>query len=61
MKRYKGLIKETWWLWLIFLSVGVIGGYFLPAALVTLPMTFFSFLYFGFMRYDADGNPREMD
>jgi len=61
MKRYIGLLKETWWLWMLFLAFGIIGSFFDLVFLTSLPITVFSFLYFGVMRYDADGNPRQMD
>jgi len=46
---------------MLFLAFGIIGSFFDLVFLTSLPITVFSFLYFGVMRYDADGNPRQMD
>jgi len=56
MKRFQGLLRDTWLVWLIFVGGGCIGGIFLRVALMAIPISFVSFLYFGFMRYDSDGN-----
>lgn len=56
MKRFKGLLRDTWLVWLIFVGGGCIGGMFLPVALMAIPISFFAFIYFGLMRYDQDGN-----
>lgn len=56
MKRYQGLLRDTWWVWLIFVVGGCITGIFLPIALVAIPISAFSFIYFGLMRYDKHGN-----
>ena len=58
MKRYQALLKETWWLWIIIIAAGCIAGVVVsPVFFITLPICLFSFVYFGLMRYDADGNP----
>jgi hypothetical protein len=56
MNRYKGLLRDTWWVWAIFIVGGCVGGIFLPAAFSAIPISAFAFLYFGLMRYDSDGN-----
>lgn len=56
MKRYKGLLRDTWPVWLIFIVGGCIGGIFLPIALSAIPISVFAFIYFGLMRYDSEGN-----
>ena len=56
MKRFQGLLRDTWMVWAAFLAVGCIGGVFLPVFFVAIPICFVSFLYFGFMRYDSNGN-----
>lgn len=56
MKRFKGLLRDTWPVWLIFLAGGCIGGVFLPIAFMAIPISLFSFIYFGLMRYDKNGD-----
>ncbi len=55
MKRYKGLLRDTWWLWLIFVGGGSVAGIFMPIALSAIPISAFAFIYFGLMRYDNEG------
>ncbi|QEG20692.1 hypothetical protein [Mariniblastus fucicola] len=55
MKRYKGLIRDTWWVWLVFVGGGIIGGIFLPIFFSAIPISAFAFIYFGLMRYDSEG------
>jgi hypothetical protein len=60
MKRFQGLIKETWWLWLVLLTVGTILSFTVSIVfLATFPISFFSFIYFGMLRYDEDGNAKD--
>jgi hypothetical protein len=59
MKRYRGLFRDTWWLWLLMVGAGVIAAQFSPVFYSSIPISFFSFLYFGFVRYDEDGNQIE--
>lgn len=56
MKRYKGLLRDTWVVWLIFIGGGSIGGIFLPIAFCAIPISAFAFIYFGLMRYDKNGD-----
>ncbi len=58
MERFKSLLRDTWWLWLAFVGLGLILGIFDPVFLVALPISAFAFIYFGFMRYDEDGNAK---
>jgi nicotinamide riboside transporter PnuC len=60
MNRFRALLKNTWWLWLLFAVVTVIlfvlvGG----VALAIVPICVFTFFYFAFVRYDEKGNHRE--
>lgn len=58
MKRFKALLRETWWLWLLILVGGCIFGFAVSRVFfISIPICVFSFIYFGLMRYDADGNP----
>lgn len=57
MKRYKAFLKETWWLWCIYLVatcalVLLVHKIFLAI----LPMMIVNFFYFALVRYDDDGN-----
>ena len=56
MKRFQGLFRDTWMVWLLFIAGGSIAGIFLPVFFVAIPISVVSFLYFGFMRYDKSGN-----
>lgn len=56
MKRYKGLLRDTWWVWTIFIGFGSVAGIFFPIALCAIPISVFAFIYFGLMRYDKNGD-----
>ena len=57
MKRYRELIKDTWWLWTIFTAIVVfMVGWVSPIFLALVPMLVTVFFYFAFVRYDEDGN-----
>jgi type IV secretory pathway component VirB8 len=57
MKRYRKLIKDTWWLWLIFTAIVVFMVVWVsPIFLALVPMLITVFFYFAFVRYDEDGN-----
>jgi hypothetical protein len=55
--RFKGLFRDTWWLWAVFL---VISFTFIVLVnklfLVTLPVLVVAFVYYASMRYDDEGN-----
>ena len=60
MKRYVGLLRDTWWAWLTIVAFGVIGGIALSWIFYSaIPIAFFSFFYFGLIRYDAEGNAKD--
>lgn len=57
MKRFQRLLKETWWLWTIFVLTAILLITFVnPIFIVILPMMIIIFIYFAFVRYDDDGN-----
>ena len=57
MERFKGMWRETWWVWLILVGFGLAMAIFLhPVFYTSIPISIFSFIYFMFMRYDEDGN-----
>lgn len=58
MLRYKALIKETWWLWALFLVGGTIMTWVSLIFLLTFPICLIIFFWFAFVRYDEDGNFR---
>lgn len=58
MLRYKALIKETWWLWALFLVGGSVMTWLSLVFLLTFPICIIIFLWFGFVRYDEEGNFR---
>ncbi len=56
MARFKSLIRETWWLWLLFLVGGIVMSMLDPVFLLTFPICIFTFFWFAYIRYDEDGN-----
>ncbi|MFN7628627.1 MAG: hypothetical protein ACK5PZ_17525 [Pirellula sp.] len=57
MKRYKAFLKETWWLWCIYLVATFALVLFVHKIfLAILPMMIVNFFYFALVRYDDDGN-----
>lgn len=59
MNQLKGLWRDTWWLWCVFvglvLILSVLQSFFF---LLTLPALPISFCYFAFIRYDDEGNEK---
>ena len=54
-------MRDSWWAWLTILAFGLIGGVLLSRIfLSTIPIAVFAFVYFGVMRYDENGNEKEM-
>ena len=59
MRRYSQLLKDTWWLWLLYLAVaGLMIGYVNKIFVIMLPILVVIFLYFAIVRYDEDGTFR---
>lgn len=59
MNQIKGLLRETWWLWLLFYGAcGMLTRYVEPGMIVTFPMLFMVMIYFAFVRFDEDGESR---
>ena len=57
MKRYKAFLKQTWWLWAIYLLVaGSLITFVGPVFWAVIPMMVVNFFYFAIVRYDEDGN-----
>ncbi|MEZ6137259.1 MAG: hypothetical protein R3C53_20410 [Pirellulaceae bacterium] len=57
MNRYRALWIETWWLWIVLAVFGVVMTIGVSwIFLVTFPISLFTFFWFGFVRYDEDGN-----
>jgi hypothetical protein len=60
MKRFSGLLSDTWWFWLVFAGVAAILVWRVSFVfLSSIPIGLFAFLYFGLIRYDEQGNRRE--
>jgi hypothetical protein len=60
MKRFAGLLSDTWWFWLVFAAVATLLVWRVDRVfLCAIPIGLFAFLYFGLIRYDEDGNRRE--
>jgi uncharacterized membrane protein YhaH (DUF805 family) len=57
MKRYRAFLKETWWLWCIYVAITLVLVLFIHLIfLAVLPMMLVNFFYFALVRYDEDGN-----
>lgn len=56
INRLSGLWRDTWWLWLGFLVLGVV-FFFLVSQLfvVMVPILIAAFAYYAMIRYDDDG------
>lgn len=60
MGRFRGIFKETWWVWLILVGGGTLAGIFVsPVFYSAIPISVFSFIYFAMMRYDEDGTHKK--
>ncbi len=58
MERFKGLLRDTWWLWIGLFGMGIVLGLFFDKVFfIAIPIAIFAFFYFAFMRYDEDGHP----
>ncbi len=54
--RLKGLFRDTWWLWLLFLAIGITFIVAVsPIFFVTLPVLAVAYVYYATMRYDDNG------
>lgn len=57
MNQIKGLLRETWWLWLLMFSASLLMGILVtPIYLIVLPGLIVTMVYFALIRYDRDGN-----
>jgi hypothetical protein len=60
MQRIKGLLRDTWWLWLAFLALALFGAKFVDLAfLAAIPICIVTLVYFASVRYDENGRPRK--
>lgn len=56
-KRFAGLLRDTWWLWCVFLLIGIVMTILVSRIfLVTFPILLVAFAYYASMRYDDHGN-----
>lgn len=61
MKRFSGLMRDTWWLWIVLCGGGIIAGWRISFVFfAAIPICIFTFFYFGILRYDENGQPKEM-
>ena len=56
MDRYRALLRDTWWLWIVFAGFGGVMSLISLVFLLTFPISLATFLWFGFVRYDEHGN-----
>ena len=60
MGQIKGLWRDTWWQWLLFVAATIFMAFKLTFAfLVGLLILPAMYLYFAYGRYDAEGNQIE--
>ena len=60
MKRYKGLLRDSWIAWVVIFAFGAVLGFAKhPLFFSAIPIGLFAFFYFGFMRYDEHGNAKD--
>ena len=60
MKRYQGLLRDSWIAWIVIFLFGIVLGFAKhPLFFSAIPIGLFAFFYFGFMRYDENGNAKE--
>lgn len=54
-------MRDTWWAWVTILAFGIIGGTLMSRIFLSaIPIAVFAFFYFGLMRYDENGEAKEM-
>jgi len=53
-------MRDSWWAWVTILLFGVFGGLYHFIFYSAIPIAIFAFFYFGLMRYDEEGNGKEM-
>ena len=57
MKRYRAFLKQTWWLWSLYVVIAVsLITFVAPIFWAVIPMMIVNFFYFAVVRYDEDGN-----
>lgn len=60
VEQIKGLLRETWWLWLLFALMVAFMSFFISAMFLFMyPILAVVCTYFAFVRYDEHGNPKE--
>lgn len=61
MKPLGALFRQTWWLWLgCVLACAAMVRYISLFFLVLLPMLLVVFVYFAYMRFDRNGQPKSL-
>jgi hypothetical protein len=60
MKQIAALLKQTWWLWLLLIALCIVLTIYVDpvGGIICFPLLLFVMLYFAFVRFDEDGNPR---
>lgn len=59
MKRFNGIMRDTWWVWLVLVGGGTIAGVTVSRIFLSaIPISFFAFCYFAMMRYDENGDAK---
>ena len=59
MQRILGLLRDTWWVWLAFLTISIVGAIEIDIAfLAAVPISLITIAYFAAIRYDEHGKPK---
>lgn len=62
MKPFEGLWRDTWWLWIGFMLSGIFLAIFVHGIFMSIfPISIVTFIYFAIVRYDENGNLKNMD
>lgn len=60
MKRLEAMMRDTWFLWVAcFIAATLMAVLVSPIFVAMYPLCAIACAYFMFMRYDAEGNPKE--
>lgn len=60
MQQLKGLLRDTWWLWVFFFAFNTFLAVFVSRLYLALyPALVIAAVYFAFVRYDADGKEKQ--
>lgn len=53
-------MRDTWWAWITIVAFGLVGGFVSWIFYSAIPIAVFAFFYFGLIRYDENGDHKEL-